>query len=538
MTEKQFTVVGLAVVALFVGLFAWLTWGEWQEYTKIGDEVKVLMAEIDQLNAKIRKIPEKRKERDTLVERFEEKRKILPNKAERENLIELLGYLCAQTGMLPPQSVNPVEARKGPGQRSAVGGIEEVLYQVKLNGPFFAFVKFVNWLEHYKRHVRLRTFTVTGGGGSETATKPQVVLGYDVLLVSYQYTGQAGAEEEKALVLEEPKISPQDKIEFEPDARDPFRFPLAPVAAEVGPRVPGSGDPPGTDTKIEEVLVRLLQEKLDVTDRLRRDINRIPADAPTAFLKEILDTHLALMDWVKNTKALGAESGRLLTQLRAALQDIDQRIPQVLYPLWTQRILEVTALVDEHTESRRYADVVLPTLTLVAQFKDFAPNPQVEQGLSGLFAKVTAALTLLVEEQSEYKRAIDLIAQLEKDLAPLRTSKLTTLYARFLDSLKEIKKKAEDIRMFRDLGIVVSGLIWGKDSDDRICIVHADRLTTNDPPGSKYRRRLFGENDVVGIIKGNAADTVTIRTITRDKKVVFEFRKLSIAVELGEPRKK
>lgn len=536
MSERQFMVVGLAVVVLFVGLFGWLTWGEWQEYVKIEGEVQKLDAEIKALNDKIVKIPDKRKERDSLVDRFEEKRKILPNKAERENLLDVIGYLCEKTGMLAPRDMKSIEPRKGPGQRQAVGGIEEILYQAKLEGTFFAFIRFANWLEHYKRHIRIRTFNITGGGATDTATKPQVLLTYDVLLVSYQYTGQAGGDEEKGLVLEEPRISPTDAIEIESDRRDPFRFPLAPVA--VDPKGPTG---PGTDDRaiaVETELVRLLMEKLDIAGKLRRDIGRLGIDPPIATLKELLDTHMGLTEWVGKQKALGSESGRLLAELRVKIQEIDALIPTVLFPLWAKRIAEVTALVDEHTESRRYADVVLPMLHLVAEFKDFAPNPQIETALQGLFTKVTAALTLLVEEQSEYKRAIDLIAQIEKELGGLRTSKLTGLYARFLDGLKEIKKKAEDIKMFRDLGLVVSGLIWGKNSEDRVCIVLADRLASTDPPGSKYRRRLYGENDVVGTVKGNAADTVTVRSITRDKKVVFEFRKLSIAVELGEPDKK
>lgn len=536
MTEKQFTVVGVIVVALFVLLFGWLTWGEWQEYVRIDGEVKKLEDEIRALNAKIVKIPDKRKERDTLVERFEEKRKILPNKAERENLLDVIGYLCEKTGMEAPRSLTPLEPRKGPGQRQAAGGIEEILYQAKLEGTFFSFIRFANWLEHYKRHIRIRTFNITGGGGTDTATKLQVSLTYDVLLVSYQYTGAKSPEEEKDLVLEEPQIPAIARIEIEPDRRDPFKFPLVLTTPTEGPGGKAPGDT-GTGDTNEPDLVRKLNEKLDIVERLRRDVVRIPPDAETSVLKTILDTHMELTTWLQKTRALGPESGRLLTELRAKVQEIDALIPQVLYPLWLRRIAEVTAVVDEHTESRRYADVVVPMLALVNQFKDFPTNPQVEQGMQGLFTKITAALTLLVEELSEYKRAIDLIAQIEKDLTPLRASKLTQLYARFLDSLKEIKKKAEDIKLFRDMGIVVSGLIWGKDTKDRVCIVYADRLQSMDPVGSKFRSRLFVENEVVGTIKGSAADAVVVRTITRDKKVIFEFRKLNIAVELGEPEK-
>jgi Tfp pilus assembly protein PilO len=526
-------IVGVSVVALFVVLFGWLTWGEWEEYQKIDAELKQLETEIAALNAKIVKIPDMRKTRDTLVERFEEKRKILPNKAERENLIEVISYLCEKTGMPAPLDYTPVDAKKGPGARQATGGIEEILYQVKLEGTFFAFIRFANWLEHYKRHIRIRTFAITGGGGVDTATKESVELKYDVLLVSYQYTGAAGAEDEKALVLEEPKINPMELIEIEPDARDPFRFPL--VLTVTTPGEP-TGTVPGDQSKTEQELIRVLDEKLDIADRLRRDIVKQTTDTPMSKLKEILDAHMELTVFLSKTRALGPESGRRLAELRTKVQELDGLIPQVLYPLWAKRIAEVTALVDDHTENRRYADVVLPTLALVSQFRDFSPNPQVEQGLAALFGKVTGALTALVEELSEYKRTIDLITQIDKEIGPLRNSKLTTLYARFLDSLKDIKKKAEDIKLFRELNIAVTGLIWGKEKQDRICIVHADKLAGTDPVGSKFRRRLFVEDEVVGTVKGSAADAVVIKSITRDKKVIFEFRKLSIAVELGDEK--
>jgi len=543
MSEKQFLLVGGAVVLVFLLLFGYLSYEEWGKYGTLQTEITALDGEIQNFRDKIAKIKDLRQKLTEYEKRFERMRKILPNKAERENLIDVLNYLCSETGMNPPDSVAPEEKAGNVGRRKAQGDIQPIYYTVRLTGPFFAFVKFTNWLEHYKRHVRLKTFTVAGGGETESAGRSAAKLSYTVKLVSYQYTGDKGAESEAPLELEAPDI-PEDE-QYDPAAderRDPFVFPLiASPTTPVGPKPPG-----GNEHKVEGPLVRELNDRLEQAKILRRDVRRLGPAATTDQLRSIVQRHKKLDEYHRGVRPLGTASAKVLGELRNIVADIGGQIQFVWQRLLDQRVAEVLKVQDDHLENRRYADVVAPMLGLVNEFKSFALNDESEKQFRKVFAKTTHGLTQLVEELSEYEQAITLITRIDQEMGALRASPVTEVYRVFLDGkvdadgnrvggLGEIKKKAEDIRLFRDVGILVTGLIWRPVEGDRICIVRADRLSRVRVGERTFERRLFGEGDVIGYLK-NESDTVTIKEITKFKKVIFRFRGLSIAQELGDPK--
>lgn len=536
MSEKQFLIVGALLVVLFVGLFGFLSYREYETYEALQAEVQALEAEITKYTDQINKINSLKADLDVLNQRFEKARKILPSDQELEGLITILNHLCKQTGMDYPRSLMKQKGSARP-RAGAAGDIEEILYDIELEGTFFNFVRFVNWLEHYKRHMRMRTVNITGGGGEDSAIGLQDVpdyklnLKFSLTMATYRYTGQTdGSAAEAELRVDDAILDESERIELEAfQKRDPFIFGLKPTKVD-GPVKPGEE----VDvTKDQDELLVKLNKALDDAKKLRHEVRKARQAGDIPVYWDIINRFNALTKWFTDQEARRDDTKKAAKELEVVIADIAKSMPVIVDRLIRERIDQVVAAADAAMEDARYGEAVTPLLTFLTEFADFDIPESNLPALSGVFDRVYQALTALVEQKSAYREAVDLIERIEAQMAPFtkRRGLEGKTFADFIERLREVKLKAQNIKDFRSLGIIVSGLIWVPDETGRICIVESGNVRQS----AARPRRIFVEGEVIGTVK-DETDTVRISKVTQFKSVDFEFRGLTIAQPLGDPK--
>ena len=542
MSEKQFLLIGVAIVILVVGAFGYLTYTEYQELQKLKGEVADLIKKIDGHREKIAKIKGLQEEINILDSEFEEQREKLPDSKELENLLEIISYLCTETGVDKPKRMKKQEVRGQPGAKAAVGGIEEIVYDCELDGKFFNFVKFLNWLEHYKRLIRVRTFALRGGGKKGEAKADRLqnpVLGYTLQLITYEYkAGEGAADRPREFNVEKPNIPKAEEIEIDSTKRDPFRFSLevqpdGPVPPPVNGGVDIRGDGPEMDTALANAEERV--------GKLRARVLKIigmPQASPEE-LRAVQAEFKDLEDVLKGLKPNSTPNRAKLETIKATLADVGKKMGELMQKLWKMVATKLNTEMGDLVTAKRYKEAVPPFLAFLAEFRDFERTGDMDKLLESVCDKVLNALERHVEENYEYDETIKLIEEIKRVLGPVASKPTNRVYKDFLErrdekgnlvgGLAQVRKKAEDIKQFKGYKIDLRGVIWQPEPSSRVCIVLVPASLEN----KDDKRHVLREGDFIGMSK-IADDRVRILEITPYKRVICGFRGLKIPLLLGE----
>jgi Tfp pilus assembly protein PilO len=148
-----------AIVALSAGVWIYFLsrWGG--EFRTAND---ALRTRVSVANAKLAKLNALRAEREQAQARLDVAESILPSQEEIENLVDNLSEFAKKSGVTIVKTA-PVRQTAYKVVKGAVKRFEEADFDIELVGDFFQFVEFLNYLENYKRFIRVDDFAVAAG---------------------------------------------------------------------------------------------------------------------------------------------------------------------------------------------------------------------------------------------------------------------------------------------------------------------------------------------------------------------------------------
>ncbi|MCI0341351.1 MAG: type 4a pilus biogenesis protein PilO [Planctomycetales bacterium] len=536
MSEKQFLIVVVALGVLVLGVFGFLSY---KDYARIR-EIKAESTQLDDMlkvhKKKIERIPELKGEVAKLESKFEDQRKILPEVRDVTNLIEVMTYLCERAKLENPRDVQPLAKKEAGPKRAPTGEIEAILYTFEITGSFFNFVQFLNYLEHYQRFLRVRDFSISGGGDRGRKGVVEGVatdLKFKITLITYRYRPTEGPEPKKQwLPIEEPRIPPLAVIKLQPP--DPFVFSLVPVEVgpPAGPGPVGPVVPPG-----HEDFMKALADLQKRVRELSVEVIRQGASAPPDKLRKMVEEYNTCRAQVealeKGAGVHGQEARTQLDNIKEDLKNVGARMKDIIkaFVLGEARRLkqELVAL----NEARRYREVLDPFLALVSETKTFERDASMDAELRPVLDEVVRALEQLVETEAAFKDVIEAHERLKKELKDIINKPTGAVFkVHLMDRIEKIRRKAEDIKKFLEKKILVKGAIWTPDAQWRVAIIILPQaLADQKNPG----RHIFWEKDRVGRAEP-AEEAIVLDEVTPMKRVYFRYKGLRIPLPVGEER--
>ncbi len=189
MSEKKIMILcvaGLALVLLGGGGGFYFLW--FNVLAAKEKELAEVKAEIDAMNAKIKKIPDLKKDVETLKKDAEERLKSIPNleRKEYDAFVDLLDKQRKQAGVFVSKAswVVPPKLKK-----TYPPSIHKAQYEMTVTGGFFQLLRFLNLLEGLRRFVNVESFTVLPVAAPGSSGKGRVTaLTREMKLVLYSFT--------------------------------------------------------------------------------------------------------------------------------------------------------------------------------------------------------------------------------------------------------------------------------------------------------------------------------------------------------------
>jgi Tfp pilus assembly protein PilO len=151
----------VASVVVALGAAVWIYFlGSWTSDLRTDNDA--LRARVDAAQGKLVKLNALRVEREQAQARFEMAASILPSQGEIESLVDSLSEFAKKSGVVIAKTA-PVRQGAYKNAKGAVKRFEEADFEIELEGNFFQFVEFLNYLENYKRFIRVDDFAVAAG---------------------------------------------------------------------------------------------------------------------------------------------------------------------------------------------------------------------------------------------------------------------------------------------------------------------------------------------------------------------------------------
>jgi len=147
------------VIALVAGVLCYFL-GSWTSDLRATNAA--LQARYDTANGKLQKLNVLRVQRELAQARLDVAERILPSQEEIENLVDNLSEFAKKSGVTILQT-EPVRQMAFRAAKGAVKRFDEAEFNIDLEGDFFQFVAFVNYLENYKRFIKVDDFIISGG---------------------------------------------------------------------------------------------------------------------------------------------------------------------------------------------------------------------------------------------------------------------------------------------------------------------------------------------------------------------------------------
>jgi len=118
-----------------------------------------LQARVATAQNKLNKLNDLRTERERAQARLDVAESILPSQEEIENLVDNLSEFARKSGVVITKAA-PVRQTMYKSGKDAVRRFDEADFDLELVGNYFQFVEFLNYLENYKRFIRVDDFSV------------------------------------------------------------------------------------------------------------------------------------------------------------------------------------------------------------------------------------------------------------------------------------------------------------------------------------------------------------------------------------------
>jgi len=186
-SEKQLTIMTIAVAVLITGLFAALIMKDLGTIREEEGRIEKTAAQIDASEAEIAKIDAR--EADVVVFREIVKRDaaILPDETEINEFVNVVGEFEKASGVVVT-SVQGLskQALKGTGKEA----IQKIPLKIKLRGSMEQFLKFMNLFENYDRFVSISGFGISKG--DERDTQGNIQHEVNLELETYSYNPKGG----------------------------------------------------------------------------------------------------------------------------------------------------------------------------------------------------------------------------------------------------------------------------------------------------------------------------------------------------------
>ena len=171
--EKLILLVVLAgsgVIAIACGVWIYFL-GSW------GGELRTangaLRARVSTAQIKLAKLNALRGERELAQVRLDVAESILPSQGEIENLVDNLSEFARKSGVVLATTA-PVRQTAYKAVKGAVKRFEEANFDIEVTGSFFQFVEFINYLENYKRFIKVNDFAVTAGKNENVSSSAKL----------------------------------------------------------------------------------------------------------------------------------------------------------------------------------------------------------------------------------------------------------------------------------------------------------------------------------------------------------------------------
>ncbi len=537
MSEKQFLIVVVALGVLVLGVFGFLSYKDYARIREIKAESATLDDQLKVHKKKIELIPALKAEVIKLEGKFDEQRKFLPEVRDTNNLIEVMTYLCEEAKLNRPEDVQPEMKRETGPKRAPTGEIEPILYKIELSGSFFNFVQFLNLVEHYQRFLRVRDFTISGGGdrGKKGVVEGVAAdLKFKLTLITYRFRPTEGPEPKRTwLTVEQPKIPKQDEVKLQ--VPDPFVFSLTPV--ETGPG-PGPGPevgptlPPGHD-EFMKALADLQKKVRELSVEVIRQGAAAPPDKLRKMVEDYNKCRTEVESFEKQVGLHGQEARAQLDTIKEDLKNVGARMKDIIRAFVTQECRRLKQELVSLNEARRYREVLDPFLALVGETKTFERDATMDAELKPVLDEVVRALEQLVETEAAFKDVIEAHERLKKELKEIIPRPTGAVFkVHLMDKIEKIRRKAEDIKKFLEKKIIVKGAIWTPDPQWRVAIIILP-TTLADPKNTG--RHIFWEKDRVGKAEP-AEEAIVLEEVTPMKRVFFRYKGLRIPLPVGEER--
>lgn len=185
---------GSVAVAIIAGIGIYWFHGKTVELRAANGE---LQAKVTDARAKSVQLPALRVERNDAQVKLETAQSILPSQAEIENLVENLSEFAQKSGVVIVKAVPIRQGAYKPQKGAALERFREATFDLDIQGNFFQFVEFLNYLENYKRFIRIDEYAVTPG---KTESEPHEIR---IKFATFTYVeAQAEAPKGKANVAE------------------------------------------------------------------------------------------------------------------------------------------------------------------------------------------------------------------------------------------------------------------------------------------------------------------------------------------------
>jgi len=169
MTENQLLILTIVAACVVVGSLGGVCYLGIARYSKLRKEVDTLEMQLDQAAARVAQIKPLTAELKLRAATALQYERLLPNDANKEELLELFSNMKNETGVkISSVKINEViDKGRSRARRSKAGSapsVQKVEFQLALESDYFQFGRFVNLLENYPRFMAVTEFALKEPG--------------------------------------------------------------------------------------------------------------------------------------------------------------------------------------------------------------------------------------------------------------------------------------------------------------------------------------------------------------------------------------
>ena len=210
MKERHLLLLTLVVVCVIVGGLGAVLYLGFGRFAELKAEVASVQTELNRVANRVDQIKTLTKELQEWDRTAGDYARILPDHANKEELLEVFSEVKNETGVkISSMKINEEDLRRAnrasKGSKSAEEpDVQKVTFQLSLESDYFQFGKFVNLLETYPRFMAVSEFSL--GEPDEELTHGITLTG-----CTYKYLGATAAKPESKAAGRSARAKPEAK---------------------------------------------------------------------------------------------------------------------------------------------------------------------------------------------------------------------------------------------------------------------------------------------------------------------------------------